>query len=92
MPIGLKARRAVTQRLATARRVFRRIDIVRQQATRCFGPIVWSFGSLAPPSAKLPSQQLVRIDVDAYLHVVGKGKAVDHFADGSREPDDGSGT
>src|SRR5246127_1772953 len=40
----------------------------------------------------LPSQQLVRIDVNAYLHIVRKGKAVDHFSDRSREPEDGSGT
>ena len=38
MPIRLNARRAVIQRSTTARRVFRRIDNIRQEAIRCFGP------------------------------------------------------
>ena len=43
-----KPRRAVIVRLATARRVFGRIDVIRQKDTSRSGRIVRPFGSLAP--------------------------------------------
>ena len=47
--LRLETRRAVIERLATARRVFGRIDIIpKKDATRS-GQIVRPFGSLAPP-------------------------------------------
>jgi hypothetical protein len=49
MPICLKTRRAVIKRLATARRVFGLINIMRKKDVRRSAAIVQPFGSLAPP-------------------------------------------
>ena len=38
------------------------------------------------------SQQMVRIHIHAHLNLVWKGKAIHHFSDRSREPEDSSGT
>ena len=57
VPICLKPRRAVMQRLATARHVFERTDIIRQKDTSRFDPVVRPFGSLAPP--KMPLYQVL---------------------------------
>jgi hypothetical protein len=37
-------------------------------------------------------EQLVRIDINAHLHFIWKRKAIDHFLDRSREPEDSAGT
>src|SRR6516164_2046718 len=42
--------------------------------------------------SRLTSQQLVRIDVNAYLRVIWKRKAIDYFSDRSRELEDGART
>ena len=50
MLLRQKARRAVMQRYTTARRDFMRSDTIRREGTSRSGPIIRSFGSLAPPS------------------------------------------
>ena len=57
VPICLKARRAVVERWAAARRVLGRIDIIQQKGTEPSGPITRSFRSLTPPKTRSPSSQ-----------------------------------
>jgi len=59
MLIFQKTRRAVTERLATARRVFRRIQVIRKKDIIRSGQITRTFGSLAPPKmSPLPRSEL----------------------------------
>jgi len=58
IPLLQRACRAVMQRQTTARRDFRRIDTIRREAAGCSGPILRSFGSLAPPTLS-PMSRLV---------------------------------
>jgi hypothetical protein len=67
MSIPLITRRAVAQRWITARRAFRHIDTLYSDPISGSGPIIGSFGSLAPPLTSIYGRR-----VDKAVNSIGR--------------------